>query len=190
MGTYWYFQHLLLDTASIHTARYNCAHSKAYHPERETFYSIGKQSLRVLLKVIHQVSDRVDHSVNLSFHFSSSAVNHHLNSAGKELIYFTPSFNLTNGVDARFTRTAWAHTSCARDVEGWGRGWVWPNWKPSPLWTIYLTGKHTLRAQTISPVQWHSKGNQNSYVTAAFNTCSRTPLNCFILVLFVLLMRS
>lgn len=117
MGTYWYFQHLLLDTASIHTARYNCAHSKAYHPERETFYSIGKQSLRVLLKVIHQVSDRVDHSVNLSFHFSSSAVNHHLNSAGKELIYFTPSFNLTNGVDARFTRTAWAHTH--RALEMW-----------------------------------------------------------------------
>lgn len=100
MGMYWYFQHLLLDTASIHTARYNCAHSKAYHPEREMFYLVGKQSLRVLLKVTHQFSGRVDHSVNLSSQFSSSAVNHHLNSARKELIYFTPSFNLTNGVDA------------------------------------------------------------------------------------------
>lgn len=107
------------------------------------FYLVGKQSLRALLKVIHPFSGRVDHSVNLSSQFSSSAVNHHLNSARKELIYFTPSFKLTNGVEARFAGTAGAHASCAQEAEGGGWGWGWPQWKPSLLWTTYPTGKHS-----------------------------------------------
>lgn len=183
---HWYFQHLLLDTASICKARGDCAHLKAYHPERETFYLVMKQSLRVLLKVIHQINGRVDPSVKPQFsvQFCSCKSPSQLSRKGTDLFHtlFEP--------DKWKRCQIHMHNFRAHIVHLKRGGWVWSNWKPSPLWTIYLSGKHTLRSQTISPAQWHSKGNQNLQVTAAFNTCSHTPLNCFILVLLALLMKN
>lgn len=64
-----------------------------------------------LAKITQQASGRVDHKA----HFIQPLVqflivNHHLNSARKVLIHFTPCFNLTNGADTGFTQTACAHT--------------------------------------------------------------------------------
>lgn len=94
-------------------ARYNYAYCGANHLERYYVpYLTGKQCLKILPKVIQQASGRVDHKVNfIQPLVQFLTVNHHLNSARKVPIHFTPCFNPTNGVDTRFTQTAWTHTS-------------------------------------------------------------------------------
>lgn len=60
-----------------------------------------------LAKIIQQASGRVDHKANfIQPLVQCLTVNHHLNSARKVVIHFTPCFHLTNGVDTGFTQTA------------------------------------------------------------------------------------